>query len=330
MKQLNSLSIKKAGLELPRIGLGTARLVTTPEATNESINVIHSALDAGVNFLDTADFYDGGSKEMLIGQALKTRKREDVFICSKFGALVGVGEQYYGLDVRPQAVKNYLHYTLKRLGVDYIDMYQPSRIDPNIPVEETVGAVADMVKAGYVRYIGMSEVDGETLRRANAVHPVSLVEVQYSLLNRGIEDDLLPVARELGIGVIGFGVLFSGLIGGDAQQQKLSNLSKRMSGSTAEHLSNTVSRTDALQAIANEKGISLSQLAVAWILAQGEDIMALVGSRTPNQFKDTVNAINVSLTADDLKRIEQIIPKSEASNSYMLKMNVDKNGLFIR
>ena len=182
---------------LSRLGLGSMRIGDA----SEGINTIHAALDGGINFLNTADFYGNGQSEMLIKEALKSHKREEVFISVKFGAMQGIDGRMYGIDVRPEAVENYLRYTLSRLGTDYVDLYQPARINPHIPVEDTIGAISDLAKKGYVRNIGISEVDGETLRRANAIHPISLVEVRYSLADRHIEEDLLPTARELGIGV---------------------------------------------------------------------------------------------------------------------------------
>ncbi len=192
----------------------------------EGIKTIHTALNAGINFLNTADFYGNGQSEMLIKEALKNYKREDIFISVKFGVMQGIDGKMYGIDVRPEAVENYLHYTLKRLGTDYVDLYQPARINPYIPVEDTIGAISNLVKKGYVKNIGISEVNGELLRRANSVHPISLAEVRYSLMDRHIEDDLLPTARELGVNIVAFGVLLSGLIGGSSQNEKLLAISK--------------------------------------------------------------------------------------------------------
>ncbi|WP_299290612.1 aldo/keto reductase [uncultured Mucilaginibacter sp.] len=331
MKYLKSLNIKTNGLRISRIGLGGTGIAADSKSQTEGIATIHAALNAGITFLNTADFYSSGAGEMLIKEALKSRKREEVFISVKFGAMTGLDGRMYGLDVRPQAVKNYLGYTLKRLGTDYIDLYQPARIDSNIPVEETIGAVADLVKAGHVKNVGISEVDAATLRKANATYPISLVEVQYSLLNRSIEADLLPAAQQLGIGVVAFGVLFNGLIGGTAPQEKLANLGKRMSPDAVDLLSNKLLRMDALKEIADEKGITLSQLAIAWVLSKGEDVMTIVGAKTPAQLNDVVKVIDVDLSDADIKRIEQIFPMSEATSSYMLeKLNIDKNGLFKR
>lgn len=325
MKHLKELSTKTNGFDLSHIGLGTMRLAADRQA---GVDTIHAALDAGVNFLNTADFYGHGISEMIIKEALKSCRREDVFISVKFGGLVAPDGRFYGIDSRPEHVKSFLAYTLKRLGTDYVDLYQPARIDPHIPVEDTIGAVADMVKAGYVKSIGISEVDGATLRKANAVHPISLVEVRYSLMDRHIEDDLLPTARELGVGVVGFAVLLAGLIGGSAQQQKLSTM-RHLSSDALININNNLSATEGLEAIACEKGITLAQLAIAWVLAQGDDIIALVGSRTVDQINDSLKAIHVDLTKNDLERMEQLIPKAQATSSYMLDMNLDKNGLFI-
>lgn len=324
MNHLNVSDKKTSGMRLSRIGLGCMRM----SHSDEGINTVHTALDAGINFLNTGDFYGNGTSESLIRKALKTRRREDVFISVKFGTMFGIDGRPYGLDVRPQAVENYLHYTLKRLNTDYVDLYQPARINPHIPVEDTIGAIARLVEKGYVRNIGISEVNGETLRCANAVHPISLAEVRYSLMDRHIEDDLLPVARELGVGIVAFSILLSGLIGGSSQQAKLSAMSGRLSSGLLKELNENLSATDALQAIADKKGITLAQLAIAWVLAQGEDIMALVGSRTPAQVESTLASLDVHLTPEDLAAMEQIIPKVQAHSSCMLELNIDKDGLF--
>lgn len=325
MKYLKNSSTKTNGFNLSRIGTGTMRMAADEQA---GIDTIHTALDAGVNFLNTADFYAHGVSEMIIKEALKNRRRENVFISVKFGGMLTPNGQFYGIDNRPQNVKNYLAYTLKRLGTDYVDLYQPARINPHIAVEDTIGAVADLVKAGYVKTVGISEVDGATLRKANAVHPISLVEVRYSLMDRHIEDDLLPTARELGIGVVAFNVMLAGLMGGSAPQQKLSTM-RHLSSDALNNIRTNLSATNALEEIAREKGITLAQLAIAWVLAQGEDILALVGSRTVSQIEDSLKATDVELTQNDLERMEKLIPKSQANSSYMLDLNLDKNGLFI-
>lgn len=321
MKYLNK---ETNGVPLSRIGLGAMRM----ESIQEGVDTIHAALDDGITYLNTGDFYGHGESEMIIGEALKARKREDLFISVKFGGMLTPDDKFYGIDVRPQNVKNYLAYTLKRLGTDYVDLYQPARINPHIPVEDTIGAIAELVKEGYVRNVGITEVDAETLQRAHAVHPISLVEVRYSLLDREIEQDLVPTARKLGIGIVAFANLFHGVIGGRHPEEKMAMLSQRMSPQAAEKLKQAVSRLDILKEIAADKHVTVSQLAIAWVLAQGDDILALVGSSTVGQLHDTVKAIDILLTKADLQRIEQAIPKEYASNSAMLPVNLDENGLF--
>lgn len=321
MKYLNK---ETNGITLSRIGLGAMRMADI----QQGIDTIHAALDSGITYLNTGDFYGHGESELIIREALKTRKREDVFISVKFGGMLTPDDRFYGIDVRPQSIQNYLAYTLKRLGTDYVDLYQPARINPHIPVEETIGAVADMVKAGYVRNVGITEIDAGTLRRAHAVHPISLVEVRYSLLDREIEQNLIPTARELGIGIVTFANLFHGVIGGSNPEEKLATLSRRMPPQAAEKLKQAVARLDVLKEMAAEKNVSVSQLAIAWVLAQGGDMLALVGSRTVGQLRDTVKAIEIDLSKEDLQRIEQAIPKEYASNSAMLPIDLDENGLF--
>lgn len=326
MEYLNVSKEKTNGFKLSRIGLGSMRM----GSVEETIRTIHAALDRGINFVNTADFYGRGQSELLIKEALKSRRREDVFISVKFGVMQSVDGQMYGIDVRPEAVENYLNYTLNRLGTDYVDLYQPARINPHIPVEDTIGAIADLVKKGYVKNIGISEVNGETLRRANATYPISLVEVRYSLMDRHIEDDLLLAARELEVGVVGFGVLLSGMVGGNSQEEKLKTISNRISPAALENMKTNLARAEALKEIANEKNITLAQLAIAWVLAQGKDILALIGSRTVEQAESTIKALDVEITEEDLNRINQIIPKEEAKSSYMLDLDISPNGLFRR
>ena len=326
MEYLNVSKEKTNGFKLSRIGLGSMRM----GSVEETIRTIHAALDRGINFVNTADFYGRGQSELLIKEALKSRRREDVFISVKFGVMQSVDGQMYGIDVRPEAVENYLNYTLNRLGTDYVDLYQPARINPHIPVEDTIGAIADLVKKGYVKNIGISEVNGETLRRANATYPISLVEVRYSLMDRHIEDDLLLAARELEVGVVGFGVLLSGMVGGNYQEEKLKAISNRISPAALENMKTNLARAEALKEIANEKNITLAQLAIAWVLAQGKDILALIGSRTVEQAESTIKALDVEITEEDLNRINQIIPKEEAKSSYMLDLDISPNGLFRR
>lgn len=312
------------GKKISRIGLGAMRMNDLRKATE----IIDAAIDHGINYLNTGDFYGHGESEMVIREVLKTHKREDVFISVKFGGMLTPSGQFYGIDVRPQAVQNYLAYTLKRLGTDYVDLYQPARINPHIPVEDTIGAVADMVKAGYVRNIGITEVDAHTLRIANATHSIAMVELGYSLLNRQIEEELIPTARELGIEIVAFANLFHGIIGGRNRDIKVSELSKRMNPEAAILFRKAVSRLDGLQSLAEEKHISVSQLAIAWVLAKGNDLVDLVGASSVNQLTEILQALDVNLNDNDLMQIDDIVPKQFACNTAMLNIDLDENGMF--
>jgi aryl-alcohol dehydrogenase-like predicted oxidoreductase len=282
---------------------------------SESIATIHAALDAGVTLLDTGDFYGMGHNEMLIGEALKGARRDDALVSVKFGALRSADGAWSGYDARPEAVKNFLAYSLTRLGVDHVDIYRPARLDPGVPIEETVGAVADMVAAGYVRHIGLSEVGTETLRRAAAVHPISDLQIEYSLISRGIEDGILQTCRELGIGITAYGVLSRGLISGHWRKAGVGpgdfrTRSPRFQNGNVER---NLELVDALREIARDKSISVAQLAIAWVMAQGEDIVPLIGARRRDRLRESLSALEVWLTADDLARIEAAVPKGAAA-----------------
>jgi aryl-alcohol dehydrogenase-like predicted oxidoreductase len=282
-----------------------------PADRAESIATIHAALDAGVTLLDTGDFYGMGHNEMLIRDALQGRSREQVHISVKFGALRGPDGSWIGYDARPAAVKNFLAYTLKRLGVDYIDIYRPARVDPAVPIEETVGAIGDMVRAGYVRHVGLSEVGAETLRRAHAVHPISDVQIEYSLVSRGIEAAILPTARELGVGITAYGVLSRGLISGHWSKERAgeADFRGRMSPRfSAENLDNNLALVDRLRTVADQKGVTVAQLAIAWVLAHGPDIVPLVGARRRDCLHESLGALQVRLSPADLARIDAAVP----------------------
>ena len=313
------------GLKVSRLGLGCMRM-TMPGGTEngkESIATIHAALDDGINFLNTGDFYSTGQNEMLVGEAIKGYSRDKFFISVKFGGLIAPNGMPYGIDLHPLTVKNYLTYSLKRLGVDYVDLYQPCRIDPEIPVEETIEPIAQMVKAGYVKHIGLSMVDAETLRRAHSVHPISLVEVEYSLFNRNIEKELIPTARELGVGIVAVGVLSHGLL----TKERLQEMRKRFPQFYGDNIDKNLLRLDALGEIAKEKQITLPQLLTAWVLAQGEDIMPLVGARKVSQLQESMKALNVSLSKSDLAKIDAVAPANSSSdNGPTIKF---KNGLMV-
>jgi len=288
-----------------------------PAERSESIATIHAALDAGINLLDTGDFYGMGHNEMLLGEALRGVARDRAVVSVKFGAMRDPASGWSGYDARPAAVKNFLAYTLQRLGLDYIDIYRPARLDPNVPIEETVGAIADMIKAGYVRHIGLSEVGPETIRRAAATHPICDLQIEYSLISRGIEDAILPTCRELGIGITAYGVLSRGLISGtwskdNAAKGDFRVHSPRFQGENADK---NLALVEALRIIANVKGTSVAQIAIAWVAAQGDDIVPLVGSRRRPQLDEAISAVDVRLTPADLAAIEQAVPKGAAAGA---------------
>ncbi|MFD7168589.1 aldo/keto reductase [Streptomyces violascens] len=290
---------------------------------DESIATIHAALDAGVTLLDTGDFYAMGHNEMLIGEALRSAPaaaREQALTSVKFGALRDPDGAWFGYDGRPAAVKTFAAYSLQRLGVDHIDIYRIARVDENVPIEETVGAIAELVQAGHVRHIGLSEVGAATLRRAAAVAPISDLQIEYSLISRGIEEEILPAARELGIGVTAYGVLSRGLISGHfSRDRQLSagdfrGMSPRFQG---ENLQHNLDLVEALRKIAEQKGVSVAQTAIAWVLAQGPrhdvDIVPLVGARRRDRLTEALGALDVDLTAADLAAIEAAIPVDAAA-----------------
>ncbi|QSO48863.1 aldo/keto reductase [Alicyclobacillus mengziensis] len=277
----------------------------------ESIATIHAALDAGVTLLDTGDFYGMGHNELLIGEVLHGRNRDDLCISVKFGALRTPAGPFSGYDCRPEALKNFLAYTLTRLGTDYVDIYRPARVDPDVPIEETVGAIAEMVQAGYVRHIGLSEVAADTLRRANAVHPITDVQIEYSMMSRGIEAEILPTARELGVSITAYGVLSRGLLGGAFQQStKQRDIRSAMPRFQGENLAKNLALVDALRVIAEEKGCTVAQLSIAWVLHQGDDIVPLIGARRVQQLTSAVESLDIILSDDDVSRIEKAVPQT--------------------
>ncbi|MFD9886191.1 aldo/keto reductase [Streptomyces alboflavus] len=284
----------------------------------ESIATIHAALEAGVTLLDTGDFYAMGHNELLIGEALRTAPaahREQALTSVKFGALRDPDGGWSGYDGRPAAVKNFAAYSLQRLGVDHIDVYRIARLDPDVPVEETVGAIADLVEKGHVRHIGLSEVSAESLRRAAAVAPISDLQIEYSLISRGIEAEILPTAAELGIGVTAYGVLSRGLISGHFERDRqlaandFRGMSPRFQG---DNLQRNLDLVDALRKIAESKGVSVAQTAIAWVLAQGPrsgaSIVPLVGARRRDRLTEALGALDVTLDDADLAAIEQAVP----------------------
>lgn len=279
----------------------------------ESVATIHAALDAGVTLLDTGDYYGAGHNEMLIGRALADR-RDKALLSVKFGALRSPEGGWIGMDARPAAVKNFLAYSLIRLGVDHVDIYRPGRLDPAVPIEDTVGAIADLVKAGYVRYIGLSEVGTDTIRRAHGVHPISDVQIEYSLISRGPEAKIFPVLSELGIGVTAYGVLSRGLLSGSKPTGK-SDFRAYLPRFTGENRDRNQWLIDTLQKLAADKGVRPSQLAIAWVLAKGKNIVPVIGARTRVQLEESLGALRVALSSADLTRIEDAIPPSAVAGT---------------
>jgi pyridoxine 4-dehydrogenase len=287
-----------------------------PAEEAESIATIHAALDAGISLLDTGDYYGMGHNEMLIAKALADRDRDGVLISVKFGVLRDPAGGWAGVDGRPVAVKNFLAYTLRRLGTDHIDIYRLGRFNPEVPIEETVGAIGEMVEAGYVRHIGLSEVGSETIRRATATDDISDLQIEYSLLSRGIEDEILPTCRELGIGITAYGVLSRGLLSGhwskdrDTGQADFRSHAPRFA---AENLDRNLALVEALRAVAEEKGATVAQVAIGWVLSRGEDVVPLVGARSRERLAEALGALELELDAADLEAIEEAVPAEAAA-----------------
>ncbi|MEK1889067.1 MAG: aldo/keto reductase [Phyllobacterium sp.] len=314
---MQHFQVGKTGPRISQIGLGCMGMsgIYGPSDRAESIATIHAALDAGINLLDTGDFYGMGHNELLIAEALRDVKREDAILSVKFGGLRDPAGGWTGFDGRPQAVKNFAAYSLERLGVDYIDIYRPARLNPAVPIEETIGAVADLVKAGYIKHIGLSEVGSDTIRRAAAVHPIADLQIEYSLISRGIEDGILQTRRELGIAITAYGVLSRGLISGhwtkeSAQTGDWRAYSPRFQ---AENVDRNLALVEALKKIAGAKSVTVAQIAIAWVLAQGGDIFPVIGARHRDRLTETLGALEIALSKDDLAAIEQAVPKGAAA-----------------
>ncbi len=301
-------TLGKGGPHVSAIGLGCMGMsgMYGPSDDAESVATIHAALEAGITLFDTGDFYGMGHNELLLGRAL-AGKRDRAFVQVKFGAQRGPDGSWLGYDARPAAVKTALAYTLKRLGTDFVDLYQPARLDPNVPIEETVGAIADLVRAGYVRHIGLSEMGAQTIRRAAKVHRIAQLQIEYSLVSRGIERQILPAVRELGISITAYGVLSRGLLSGSGPKgpQDFRAHAPRFAGDNAVR---NAKLAEALAALARDKGVTSVQLAIAWVMSRGEDIVPLIGARTRAQLRDALGAVHVTLSAEDVARIERAVP----------------------
>jgi aryl-alcohol dehydrogenase-like predicted oxidoreductase len=311
-------SLGASGPRVSMVGLGCMGMsdLYGPADRRESIATIHAALDAGITLLDTGDFYGMGDNEVLLREALQGIPRDQVVLSVKFGALRDPTGGWSGVDGRPVAVKNFLAYTLRRLGTSHVDIYRLTRVDPNVPMEDTIGAIAQLIKAGHVRYAGLSEAGAETLRRANAVHPICDLQIEYSLLSRGIETEILPVARELGIGITAYGVLSRGLLSGHWSKDRaltpgdFRGFSPRFRG---ENLDRNLALVEALRRIAQAKGTSVATIAIAWVLARGDDIVPLVGARRRDRLAEALGALNLELSSEDLASIDQAVPAGAAA-----------------
>ena len=319
---MQKIQLGRNGPMISAVGLGCMGMSGGygPADDKECIATIHAALEAGITMLDTGDFYGMGQNEMLIREALKGGKRERAFIAVKFGSMRGPDLKILGDDGRPQAAKNFLAYSLRRLGTDYVDLYQPSRVDPDVPFEDTIGAIADMVKAGYVRHIGVSEASAKTLRRAHAVHPIAALQIEYSLFSRGIERDILPALRELGIALVAYGVLSGGLISDRAEAAKNANseIRSRKPRFAAENFAKNIALVEGLSKIAKEKGATTAQLAFAFIKSRGDDIVPLIGARRRDQLNEALGMLDLKLTPGDLARIEQAVPAAAVAGTRYL------------
>ena len=289
-----------------------------PADRAESIATIHAALEAGITLFDAGAFYGMGHNELLLREALEGHKREDVFIKVKFGAQRDPSGAFIGFEARPAAVKTALAYTLKRLGTDYVDLYQPARLDPAVPIEETIGAIADLVRAGYVRYVGLSEMGAQIIRRAHGRHPVTALQIEYSLMSRTIEAEILPTLRELGIGVTAYGVLCRGLLAGQLVQEfDRKDFRAHAPRWQRENLTKNLALVDGLRAVAETRLATPGQLAIAWVLSRGPDIVPLIGARTRRQLQESLGALDLALTPDELEGVERAVPADQvAGNRY--------------
>jgi aryl-alcohol dehydrogenase-like predicted oxidoreductase len=296
------------GPEVSAIGLGCMGMsgMYGPSDEAESVATIQMALERGVNLLDTGDFYGMGHNELLIRKAIDGR-RDQAFIAVKFGAMRAPDGSFIGLDVRPEAVKNSLSYTLQRLGTDYVDLYQPARVDSRVPIEETVGAIKELVQQGYVRHLGISEASADTLRRAHKVHPVSALQIEYSLMSRGIESETLPATQELGVAITAYGVLSRGLLSG-SRPSSPQDFRAHLPRFTGENLQRNQKLVDALGVIASEHNATTSQIAIAWVAARGGNVIPLVGARSRKRLEESLGAIELKLSPEDLARMEAAVP----------------------
>jgi aryl-alcohol dehydrogenase-like predicted oxidoreductase len=306
MATIKKIALGNGGPMVSKLGLGCMRMSpvwgSKGQDETESISTIQEALDKDINFLNTGDFYGSGHNELLVGKAIKGR-RNDAFISVKFGGLVDNG-RFLGLDLRPVAIRNFINYSLVRLGIETVDLYQPCRLDNVVPVEDVIGTVADLIKEGKVRYLGVSEITAGQLRKAHSIYPVSALEIGYSLAERGIEKELLPAANELGIGVVAFANTAEGLLTGDLKAPLPANdYRNHFSRFQGEHLTNNLAKVEVLKTMAKEKGYTPTQLAIAWVNGQGESFMPLVSMSRRSRLPENMDAMGITFTAEETKTL---------------------------
>ena len=309
---METTTLGRGGPVVSRVGLGLMGMsgIYGQADDAESLATIRAAVDAGITLLDTGDFYGMGHNELLLRDALRGSgiPRDSVFIQVKFGGQRDPSGAFVGHDASPAMVKSSLAYTLTRLGTDYVDLYQPARLDPRVPIEETVGAVAEMIKAGYVRYLGLSEMGVDTIRRAHAVHPVAALQIEYSLMSRGIEAKILPAVRELGIGVTAYGILSRGLLSSGTARLAPGDPRTRFPRFRGDNHARNLELLAALEAIAEAKGATAAQLAIAWVASRGDDIIPLIGTKRRDRLAEALRALDLTLSTDDLAAIEAAVP----------------------
>jgi aryl-alcohol dehydrogenase-like predicted oxidoreductase len=314
---VDAVRLGRGGPEVSKAGLGLMAMsgVYGPADRAESVATIHAALEAGITMLDTGDFYGMGHNELLLGEVLRGIPRDSVFIAVKFGAQRGPDGAFLGHSMSPAAVKTALAYTLQRLGTDHVDLYQPCRLDRSVPIEDTVGAIADLVQAGYVRYIGLSEMGAATIRRAHAVHPIAALQIEYSLMSRGIEAEILPAVRELGIAVTAYGVLSRGLIGSTDRGPGAGDARARLPRFQGENLRRNLSLVAALDALAADRGVTAAQLAFAWVASRGDDIIPLIGTKQRDRLRTAIGGLGLTLSAGDMAAIEAALPADQVAGT---------------
>ncbi len=330
-RQLGGFAVPVSALGLGCMGMSG---MYGPADETESVATIHAALDEGVTLFDTGDFYGTGHNELLIREALRGRKRDEVLLSVKFGGLRDPSGQMIGFDGRPSSVKNFLAHSLTRLGTDHVDIYRPARLDPDVPIEETIGAIADMVRAGYVRAIGLSEVGTETIRRAVAVHPIVDVQIEYSLFSRTVEGQILPACRSLGIGITAYGVLSRGLLSGSWTKERVNgarDMRSHLPRFTGTNVETNLMLVEQLRALATSKGVTPAQLAIAWVMSRGSDIVPLIGARNRTQLAESLGSLTIPFSDSELAALAQIIPDGAVAGdrygaAQMVRLDSEKQG----